>query len=176
MILRISSALVCLLFVVSTASAQCSSCAQGPVFAQGVAAPVYYSSVAYAQPVSQMSAVAPVQSACGSCAQTAAVMPACNDCCNSGIRGILARRDRGTCTSAPVNNCCTSCAQPVVAQPACGCNSVAPVAVPVNTGCSSCAQTACPTDCNTQCATTCDNSPRTRVLSIGSRRSSRCCN
>lgn len=168
MILRISSALVCLLFVVSTASAQCSSCAQGPVFNQGVSAPVYYNSVAYAQPVSQMQvayAVAPAQSACGSCGQTAAAMPVnsgCSSCCGQSV---MAQPACGTYTSAPVNTGC--CGQSVMAQPACG----ACTAAPVNAGCSSCVQPTCRTN---ECASS-GNGLRTRVLSIGSRRNSRCC-
>jgi hypothetical protein len=190
MILRISAALVCLLFVVSSASAQCSNCAQGPVFAQSAAAPVYYNSVSYAQPMSQMQMVytaAPVSSGCGSCGQTSAIMPASTGC--SGCAQTAA--PIGTYTSAPVSTGCASCAQTVMVQPTTGtytsmapisnCSSCAQIAVAqpacgsCNTGCTSCAQPVSTSCCNAPCAT-CDNTSRTRWFSIGARRGSRCCN
>jgi hypothetical protein len=80
MILRLSSALICLLFVASTASAQCSSCAQGsaPVFGQGVSAPMY-SSNAYAQPVNHGLAIAPLRFRTNAYAPQNCCMP--QNCC-----------------------------------------------------------------------------------------------
>lgn len=80
MILRLSSALICLLFAVSTASAQCSSCSQGsaPVFSQGVSAPVYSSTV-YAQPMSHGLLAAPLRGRNNACGYNCCVP---QTCCN----------------------------------------------------------------------------------------------